>query len=174
MMYPDISDDDFLDVPLGESGDVRIVKDARKVTRLIVVGNELMSNEPREADTHLPMLNALAEIGHDASLLMLGLGIGLGAWMAYRRGWTDITIVENSPHVIDLLSPMIQAKMPGILVIEGNAESLCGVSRKYDVIWHDIPLEQVPAAFDRARRIWSPLCTTFLIWDEENRRKQHG
>jgi hypothetical protein len=75
-------------------------------------------------------------------VLITGLGLGLVADAILRAPGSPverITIVEQSPDVIRLVEPSLQARYAGrVEIIEADAFSWRPASRHFTVAWHDI------------------------------------
>lgn len=101
-------------------------------TRLYLDGEVIMSDTRAEKMDHLMPVRAAK-----GSCLVMGLGLGMVAnAMALKPEVTDVTVLENCPDVIALVSGSLH---PKVTVIEADAlawEPPPG--KKWDVVWHDI------------------------------------
>lgn len=97
-------------------------------------GELVMHDFPAEIDTHLGF--ALAARGQ---VLITGLGLGCVTRMCLANpNVKHVTVIENSPHVINLVYPHMPA-MERLTVIPADATQwVKKTKRKFDCAWHDL------------------------------------
>lgn len=109
-------------VPVGE-----------RFTRLMRGGTVVMSDTPSEMIDHYTAVHAAK-----GSCLINGLGIGmvLGAILR-KEGVTDVTVVELSPEVIEMVAPSYQDRR--VTIVQADAlKYKPPVGKRYQMVWHDI------------------------------------
>ncbi len=109
-------------VPIGES-----------FTRLMRGRTVVMSDTPSEMRDHYSAVNVAR-----GSCLINGLGIGMVLSAILRKeGVTDVTVVELSPEVIEMVAPSYQDSR--VTIVQADAlKYKPPVGKHYQMVWHDI------------------------------------
>ena len=103
--------------------------------RLTHCGQVVMSNPPFEARAHWEFFqNAKGRVLING----LGLGMALGAILANDSQVSDVTVVEKSIDVIDLVGPTFASDGRVKIVYADAFNFQPPVTARYDAVWHDI------------------------------------
>jgi len=108
-------------------------------------GEVVMSDTPNEIRDHLSFIHQA-----HGRVLIHGLGLGMCVEACLRKDTVEhVTVVENSPEVIELVGSHLKEKHGDRLeIIEGDAFTWpIPKGTRWDVAWHDI---------------WDDLCTDNL------------
>ena len=145
-----------VDVPTGQSGDWRVVKDRppaisilrsnmkgravsnREYTRLLRNGTPVIMDTEAEYRDLVPLIYHL---GHAPRILLAGLGLGYALMLAAQRDDVEhVTVVEKSPDVIRLVWPHWKERFGDkITLVEADILTWTPPrGSRWELIWFDI------------------------------------
>lgn len=131
--------------------------EAGRYTRLAVDGQLWMTDTPAECEDHFPVDDAIAG-RRNASVLIVGLGLGVVLQRAIDLGCTHIEVVERDQRIIDAVGPHYQDLAAGseAYVYFHHADIhqwRAGKGSWWDVVWLDIWSAITDEDIPEARRL---------------------